>query len=349
MIHAEDCTVMSPMDTDIPDHPSQTLFSIPAPNERPSFYTTAIVKHYLAHKIHKLMSLGAFRPSFTDYNAILSVHAEVIHALGNLPPTMRPEKPDTSWDLQYPEIMKHRLQISIIGNSFLLAMHKPYAARQAQSLELAVSAAIQVLDATQALFEKTRPHQYKIYTLVFYTIDAGLIISAMLAKYALRIGKKAAEHAIASLHQAVARLAVLKVSVSAAMSGEKVLCQCLERLERQRGSIASNPSQATVTTVSAAGQDITATAQSELETETTPTRPPGEMDGGEGGVVVPIDPIFSFDQWGNAGSDLFTQILDDEAWTASWLQQMDSISSMNFEFEDDAFEWDSSMPTASTM
>ena len=331
MINAADCSVKPPIDSDIPLHPSLTLFASPGPDERPSLYSAAVVKHYLAQHIHKLMSLGAFQPDFREYSTIQSVHAEVMHYLSTLPPGMRPEHPDTSWDLQYPDIVMQRLQISIVAESFLLALQKPHAAQHAHSQLLAASAAIKVLNTTQLLFERSKPHQYKIYTLVFYTIDAGLLLSALLAKYP-SVVEQLREVAVRSLRQAIDRLGVLKESVSAAVAGETALTQCLERLPPKAGHYQAGNSDADTTP--------TTTKQSEV-TEQNSMDIRNHKASVSASALLQAQPTFNFDGWIGDGSDLFTQIMEDEAWTASWLEQMSSITSMDFELDGGMFEWSS--------
>jgi hypothetical protein len=259
---------------------------------------------------------------------------------------MRLDKPDTSWDFQWPDMVKHRLQISIIANAFLLALHKNHAAQYPHSLDLAVSAAVQVLDATQLLFEKTEPHQYKIYTLVFYTIDAGLVLSAMLAKYSARV-EQARGHAITSLRQAIVRLSVLKGSVSAAVAGEKALSQCLEKLgcSNEHMHVDQGDSERPATKHGKAGaQQIHPSPQATpedarhapIQGDSTVT-PTGDSTVTPTSNFPQAEPSFALDQWGSDGADLFTQIMDDDAWTASWLEQMNRIQSMNFDFDEDGF------------
>jgi hypothetical protein len=322
----------------------------PAPDERPSLYTSAMVKHHTARHIHKLLSMGAFKPGFDNHEALRSFHEKTVQFISTLPPAMRPDHPDTSWDLQCPDIVKHRLQISIVVNSFLLALHKPHAARQPQSLELAVLAAIAVLDATQNLFQLTHSHQYKIYTLVFYTIDAGLLLSAMLAKSSSGLENFRAR-AIESLRQAVGRLKVLKQSVRAAVAGEKALNHCLERLGQKHGQ-------------SPPGQRVIATYRSDSDrhysqaAEDSILSTPEDMLAGAGSTVSMgramgktshdfSRPESVFDQWKRGGPDYFSQIMDDDAWTATWLEQMNGIAGMEFEF-DQELDWDGGISTALT-
>ena len=343
MINVHDCSTKTPIDTDLPEYPSRTLFATPAPNEKPSFYTVSLVKLYFAHHIQKLMSMGALKPGFNDYSAIQSIHAEVLHYLSGLPRAMRPEKPDTSWDSQYPDIVKHRLNISIISNSILLALHKPHAVQHRQSSELAIAAAIKVLDDTQLLFERTEAHQYKIYTLCFYTIDAGLLLSAMLGT--LPGSEQVKEHAIASLQQGLVTLSMLKEKNRTASAGETALRQCLKRLghpteQTQAGheDIGINMLTPLDTRSGAAGRIDQSTPHTASEKG---SRPPLLVD--DGVMITPASsrarPESAFDQWKFDGPDLVSQIMDDEAWTASWLEQMNSISSMNFDLDEDSFDW----------
>ena len=133
MINAQDCTVRTPIDTDMPEHPSRTLCAPIASDERPSNYSPQIVKYHLAQLIDRLMSLGALKPDHMDYGTIQSAHAEVGQLLSKLPLSMSLDKPDTAWDLQHPEIIKHRLTMAIITSSFLLALHKPHAVQHPQA------------------------------------------------------------------------------------------------------------------------------------------------------------------------------------------------------------------------
>lgn len=345
MINAPDCTTKTPIDSDIPEHPSRTLFAIPAANEKPSLYTASLVKHYFAHHIHKLMSLGALKVGFKDYTVIQSVHADIIHFLSGLPPVMRADEPDTSWDSQYPDIIKQRLIISIVSNSFILALHKPHAVQHSYSFELAVVAATKVLDDTQLLFDSTEPHQYRIYTLCFYIIDAGLLLFAMLAK--LSGSGQAREHAITSLRQAVTTLSMLKEKNQAAVAGEAAFKQCLKRLgypiettQTRQEEIGTNLLTPVSTRSGAAGKIEGPTPQTAIEQGSGPS--PLVHDGAlitPASSVARPEPVSALDQWDFDGPDLFNQIMDDETWTASWLEQMNSISSMNFDYDEDSFDW----------
>lgn len=344
MINTSDCTTRPPIDSDMPEDPSRTMFMTTGPDERPSHYTSACVKYALAQRIHKMMSLGALSPKFEDYSIIQSLHAEVTWLLSGLPPAVRSEKPDTSWDLQYPEVVKHRLQISIIANSFLLSLHRPHVANHPESLKLAIAAAIQVLDSSQLLFERIEQHQYKTYTLVFYTIDAGMLLSAMVAKL-LHEADWAKHDAIAALRQAVNRLSVLKERNPAAIAGERVLTQCLDKLgcglEKPQSGPENHPTVLQHQVVDEGSRD-------------QPHRPHVGLVNAQ--VQDPAHRPFSedtalvlsgtMDQAGSAwsqykgltdGEDLFAEIMNDSAYTATWLEQMNNIPSIDLGFQDEIF------------
>jgi hypothetical protein len=345
MIHASDCTVRPPIDSDMPDDPSRTMFVATGTDERPSHYTSACVKYTLAQHIHKMISLGALRPQFSGYSVIQSIHAEVNRLLNGLPPAVRAEEPDTSWDLQYPEMAKHRLQISIIANAFLLSLHRPHVSRHPESLELAISAAIQVLDASQLLFEMIEWHQHKTYTLVFYTIDAGIILSAMAGKR-MHEADRTDHDALRALRQAVSRLSILKERNPAAIAGERVLMQCLaklgHRIDKPQAetehlmiqlqpqvvdqSRQSQPPGSSVAVPNAQDAESTYTPLSEAMTRVLP-----------GNTTDQASPSWNQFQRMIDDQDFFAEIMNDSAYTATWLETVNNLSSMDVGYQDDFF------------
>jgi hypothetical protein len=169
MINTSDCTVNCPLDCDIPENPSRTLLTIPTPDEPPSHFTSAVVKCRLSQMIHELMNAGCFRSEQDKHSYIIQAHQSVDNLISELPRAVSMTNTDTSWDLRYPELVRHRLMIAIITSSFLLSIHRPYVSQHEESRDSAVTAAIEVLSQSQKLFEITEPHQYKLYTNTFYS------------------------------------------------------------------------------------------------------------------------------------------------------------------------------------
>lgn len=242
MINATDSTVKPPIDTDIPMDPSRTLVRPAQSNESPSDFTASLIKYDLACRIHKLMSLGALSSACPDYRIIARTHTEVKNLLVSLPPVLRqdPGLGDRSWDFQKPNIVRHRLTIPIIINSFLLALHRPHVLSYRTSSDASIEAARKILNLSQQLFEITSKHQHKTYTLVFYTIDTGILLSAIMLsrrrESSWTLPVEDWNSLCSALQQSILRLRVLKESNSVADTGERVLQKCLARLLEPDGS-----------------------------------------------------------------------------------------------------------------
>ena len=183
MINVSDCTLTDPIDCDFAFEPSRTLLRLPEPDDRPSSFTLQLVKYRIGLAIHHLMSTGATDPLLQDHDIVQSLHSEVLSILMNLPPAMRLTNPDTSWDHLYPGLIKQRLQICIVTHSFLVALHRPHASKHLVSRQHAIYSATTSLTASHDRFKQSQPHHYKIYTLVFHTIDTGIFLAAAAIKH----------------------------------------------------------------------------------------------------------------------------------------------------------------------
>lgn len=309
MINAADCTVRAPIDTDVPPCPSRTLLRpINQSDEVPSRFTAQLIKYELARKIHNLMSLGAFTSTFSDYATILSAHVEAEDLLRTLPSALQltPDGPlDSRWDLQYPTVIRHRLHIPIIVNSFLLALHRPHIQTQATSLEAALNAARAVLDLSDQLFQITAKHQHKTYTLVFYTIDAGLLLTVILLQRS-RTQMESMEEgewngACTSLGRAIIRLRILKESNNAAATGESVLKKCYDKI-MQTGNTACVPNgqmQASSLDYQYHSVDTVLSGSTAIEREPE--------------LNVSLESFFDF--------EMLNDFMNNSAFTANWLDQ----------------------------
>ena len=177
-------------------------------------------------------------------------------------------------------------------------------------------------------------------------------MSAMMAKCPRVIG--AVKHlGVRSLRQAVVRLSILKQRNPAAVAGERALSQCLERMghssENLRAEIESrvndpepsaaenhHRSQAQSLSVAPPHRHRESLEQTTMHPDATTTA---------ASSFARSQPEFAFDRETLTGPDIFSQIMDGEAWTASWLEQMNRISTMSFDFDEDAFTWEEGLPT----
>lgn len=333
MINALDCTVSPPIDCEFPLEPSRTLFTPVGAGDKPSSYTIELVKYETAHIIHRYMSMGAGNDRFKDYKWVQVLHNDVIELLNKLPPAMRTVDPDLSWEGKYPDMKKQRLQIALVIYTILMALHRPHASSQESSRTTAIDSALRVLQESEKLFEISKKHHYKIYTLMLHNVDAGLFLAAAAAKYPDLLSGPQGEQILHALGQAVSRLRVLKERNSSAIIGEQVLDKCLQKLRKSSqinhdasnnavcssGSIPFHPEQDT-NVIGGHSSDLVPT-----QTWSTPENMP---TWGTELVGTPWD-----------GRDLFDEVTNSKNQTMIWLEQMDMTSS-TFDMQNTGYNWD---------
>lgn len=327
LIHVSDCTVLDPIDCDFPIDPSRTLFRPSGPDEHPSLYTTQLVKYKIGQTIHRMMSIGATQPLLQNPGVIESLHSAVLELLDGLPRAMKLDNPDTSWDTRLPSLITARAQNAIVVHSFLLALHRPHAARHEASRQRATEAAIGSLEASEELFKLTQPHQYKIHTVVFNTIDAGIFLVIAAIKY--HTHESQMRNIIdQTLERAIERLKVLKTRNSIARHGEKALAKCLQRFRRAwtrdpyaHTDVHSEPS------IDGMQHSMLSSEPRDYEIVETST-----SVGGYPSVGVEQDPLL--------GRDLFEDVTNARVSTSSWLEHMDMMSKLDFRFDESDYSWE---------
>jgi hypothetical protein len=239
MINVDDCTVQTPMDCDIPLNPMQVIPSPAIVSGRPSTYTSQIFKYKVAFKIHEAMSLRALKSPCKDYSVVTRLHADVDKLVDELPDTVRQTNPDTSWDVQYPNLAKQRHQIALVASSFILAIHRPHATTRPESRKEAIAAALRGLTAQQCLFEYCSEHHYKIHTLTFYTIDMVIFLTSMVLMYCnpTASGDEVYDVTIHDIRyallQAVNRMSLMRSRSDVAKEGDKVVRRCSDLVAKR--------------------------------------------------------------------------------------------------------------------
>ncbi|PYH94493.1 hypothetical protein BO71DRAFT_279442, partial [Aspergillus ellipticus CBS 707.79] len=176
-INTSDCTIITPLDRDIPADPATTVPVALFPHEPPSSFTPHLFQYAVGQQIHESMSLGVHKPHLEDYSLVNTLQTRIRTLLSNLPPVHRPINPDRSWDTSHPHIPKQREQISTAANSFLMSLHRPHAKVHEASRHAAIDAALGTLDAQERLFNLMAKQYYNIYALSSYTIDAGILLA----------------------------------------------------------------------------------------------------------------------------------------------------------------------------
>lgn len=235
-IHPDDCDVEEPTECNIPQDPSTC---VPGTQEasvgrdEPNTVSNNLFLYRLSKVWHTVKALKADRPYPQDYSIVQQLHDRVNRIMDWLPPTLRHELPNLSWDDQYPYLCQQREDILTKANLMLMALHRPHIKYRAESRRSALQAAIVILDSQHRSFTMAMPHQYKLFGLSFYTIDAALLLSVVAARY---LPKKDSEVMLKIdyvLLQAMNRLSAMSSYSPIARSGLTILRQCYHILQKR--------------------------------------------------------------------------------------------------------------------
>lgn len=240
MINAADCTILTPLDCDFPVEAFNTVPAPAAQFGRPSTYTSQLVKYATGYKAHQMMSAGVLSQHCKDRDLVMKFHSEILEILNSLPPASSPQNPDTTWDESFPALPKHRQHISIVINSFLVALHRPHAMYSPISREAGIRAALATLASQQGLFNLLQEHQYRIHSLTCYTLDAAMFLTSMVVRRKTSSplqnqddGKFLPLRAICiALNQAQTRLEKAKARSAVAGAAAKIIHHCLLTIRR---------------------------------------------------------------------------------------------------------------------
>ncbi|KAJ9483327.1 hypothetical protein VN97_g10084 [Penicillium thymicola] len=229
-INSSDCTIVPPLDRDIPADPSTTVPMALFPHEPPSSFTPHLFQYTVCQQIHEAMSLGAHNQHPENYTLVETLHHRILSLLSALPPVHRPVNPDRSWDLTHVHIPKQRQQIATAAHSFLMALHRPHSKIRVASRNAAVEAALCTLDAQEILCDLMAARYYSIYALSVYTVEAAIFLSVTILEYPPS-DSVLADQIQRTLEKAIRRLELAQDRVSLAKSGLHILKLCHSRMQ----------------------------------------------------------------------------------------------------------------------
>ncbi|GAB1194137.1 hypothetical protein APSETT444_003378 [Aspergillus pseudonomiae] len=233
IIHPDDCNMKPPIDCNIPKDPSKTVPMTVQPGEPPNGPTTVsagLFRYDLACKFHELRALKADRPHLKDHTIIKGLHEQVISLLENVPPYLRFKNPDPSWDREYPFLPQLREEVFMTANLFLMTLHRPHILASAESRKAALEAALATLESQQRFFGQTSEHQYPLFGLAFYTIDASILLSIIVASYPPH-SHEPRQYVYHVLQQAIERLSHIQPYNPIARAGLGIVQRCYEKLK----------------------------------------------------------------------------------------------------------------------
>jgi hypothetical protein len=232
-INQDDCDANLPIDCNIPSDPSKTLpmaVSVVGSRAITTSVSASLIRYSLAEKVHELRALKLDRPHPRDPSLIQSFHEQVISIVDNAPPLLRSKHPDTSLDTQYPCLPQQHEELLTLANLFLMTLHRPHIVARQESRKAAFQAAVATLESQQRYFDQTEPHQYKLFSLSFYTIDAAILLSIITILYppqSLDVGQQV-DHI---LQQAINRLSVIEPYNKMSNSGLGILQHCYKKMK----------------------------------------------------------------------------------------------------------------------
>jgi hypothetical protein len=164
----------------------------------------------------------------------------VVSLLENVPPYLRFKGPDTTWDAKHPYLPQLREEAYMTANMFLMTLHRPHILASAESRKAALEAALATLESQQRFFGQTSEHHYPLFGLAFYTIDAAILISIIVAAHPPQ-GHEPRQYVYHILQQAIERLSRIQPYNAIARSGLGILKRCYEKL-KEAGHSPSNTS-----------------------------------------------------------------------------------------------------------
>ncbi|KAE8382765.1 hypothetical protein BDV26DRAFT_253100 [Aspergillus bertholletiae] len=232
-IHLDDCDVKPPIDCNIPKDPSKTVPMTVQPGEslkRPTTVSAGLFRYALACKVHEMRALKADRPHLKDHDIIQNLHEQVISLLESVPPYLRFKNPDTSWDGEYSFLPQLREEVFMAANLFLMTLHRPHILASAESRKSALEATLATLESQQRFFGQTSEHHYPLFGLAFYTIDASILLSVIVASYPPQ-SQEARQYVYHVLQQAIERLSHIQPYNPIARSGLGIVKRCYEKLK----------------------------------------------------------------------------------------------------------------------
>jgi hypothetical protein len=198
-----------------------------------------------------MRALKADRPRPKDYAVVRRLHEEISSLVEALPAFLRLKNPDTTWDLDYPYLPQLRQELQVMTNLFLMTLHRPHIISNLESRKAALQAALETLDCQQCFFAQAKQHQYRLFGLAFYTVDASFLVSIIMILFPPQNHetKQKVNH---SLQQAIESLSRIKSFNPTAASGLDIVQRCYQKLK----STTESPSSTSDTRMNSYGAPV---------------------------------------------------------------------------------------------
>lgn len=232
MIHMDDCDAKPPLDCSIPRDPSTAVPMTVRLEDSPNISTASapLFRYALACKVHEMRALKADRPRPKDYSVVRTLHEEIISLVETVPAFLRQKNPDTTWDLDHPYLPQLREELQVMANLFLMTLHRPHIISNLESRKAALQVSLETLDCQLMSFAQAKQHQYHLFGLAFYTIEASLLVSIIMILFPPQ-NHETKQKVSHSLQQAIESLSDMKPFNPMAASGLGIIQRCYRRIK----------------------------------------------------------------------------------------------------------------------
>ena len=232
-----DAPLIPPVDCMIPQDRLHRVPTSKMDSDGPTPMTERVLRYQLSLRVKEVRELEAQDSVPQDPEKVKELHRFAVGFRDALPPFFR-NNSDSSWDAERPYITFHREMLSYSIESFLIALHRPYATKREKSQRQIVSSALAILDSQDRLETFFASHdRLKLdISIVFPTFDAAMILVAILVLNP-RHYHSCYWRSYASLSRACSRLKSVHPTLTLAQYGARLLEIALQRsLEAHQAS-----------------------------------------------------------------------------------------------------------------
>lgn len=180
-IDHRDVNIALPIDT-LPTKNYTAAAPLPrSESDPPTPLTMLIYNSKFLHILQDILTLQKEGAHPKDFTKVERLHKEILMLLEDVPPTLRSDYPDTTFD-ELPEckwLPAAREIVTSQGGFVIMALHKPYIFTNSNSRHEALKAGLSVLRAQQCMFQSLEARHYKLHTIVLSTFDPLILLSAI--------------------------------------------------------------------------------------------------------------------------------------------------------------------------
>ncbi|KAF2104194.1 hypothetical protein NA57DRAFT_70411 [Rhizodiscina lignyota] len=229
-IHINDCDVPPPRDRCSATKMTRFISQNKNDSKDRDPVITGLLFHYtISQLVHNMRDAHVERDLGEKYDSVRQLHQEVLSLLENLPDILSPYKTNTSWDAAMPNLPRQREQLFSLTHHTLMGLHRAQIANHVESRTEFTNSAMLCLESQERFFRMTPRHQYRLYGLMYYTIDAAIMLSAITVTYPPEdpvLRRRTSDN----LQKAIERLELMKDCNPTATSGLKLINRCYQKV-----------------------------------------------------------------------------------------------------------------------